>query len=141
MALMREQQKRKAQGLMQKALVESVGVQAMPIEAMVDREEESQDSLLAQVRSLQERALAGLTKAEAEGDLRAIPALLRECRSNIELIGRLIGQLQGTTVNVAVVGGDGGGLLRARLEALIAGARQPVVPVIATEVVEVKEGA
>ena len=62
------------------------------------------DDLLAQVQDLQRRALAILTKAERSGDLRVALQAIREARSNLELLARLLGELQeGQTVNVLVM--------------------------------------
>ncbi|MHB0874510.1 MAG: hypothetical protein ACYC5O_00555 [Anaerolineae bacterium] len=61
------------------------------------------DDLLAQVRDLQGKALGILAKAEAAGDLRAALAAIREARGNLELLAKLLGELQdGATVNVLV---------------------------------------
>jgi hypothetical protein len=59
------------------------------------------DGLLEQVRDLQGRALAILGKAEAAGDLRAALGAIRECRSNLELIGEVTRELdRAGTVNL-----------------------------------------
>ena len=61
------------------------------------------DDLLSQVRSLQARALAILAKAEEAGDLRTALGAIREARGNLELLARLLGELDDTpTVNVLV---------------------------------------
>ncbi len=61
------------------------------------------DDLLAQVRDLQSRALAILDTAEAAGELRTALAAIREARGNLELLARLLGELQeGATVNLLV---------------------------------------
>lgn len=61
------------------------------------------DDLLGQVRALQGRALTILDKAEAAGDLRTALTAIREARGNLELLARLLGELQeGATVNVLV---------------------------------------
>lgn len=60
------------------------------------------DNLLGQVQTLQERAMRILTEAEDSGDLRIALQALREARGNIELIAKLMGQLnESVTVNVA----------------------------------------
>ena len=51
------------------------------------------DDLLQQVRDLQGRALAILGKAEAAGDLRTALGAIREARSNLELLAKLLGEL------------------------------------------------
>ena len=60
------------------------------------------DNLLDQVRELQGRALAILGKAAA-GDLRTALGAIREARGNLELLAKLLGELQDNhTVNVLV---------------------------------------
>ena len=51
------------------------------------------DDLLQQVRDLQDRALAILGKAEAAGDLRTALGAIREARGNLELLAKLLGEL------------------------------------------------
>ena len=51
------------------------------------------DSLLAQVKALQARALGLLDKAEAAGDLRAATGAIREARATMELVAKLVGEL------------------------------------------------
>lgn len=51
------------------------------------------DSLLAQVRDLQAKALRILARAERAGELRTALAAIREARGNIELLGKLAGEL------------------------------------------------
>jgi len=59
------------------------------------------DDLLAQVRTLQAKALAILARAERGGDLRSALGAIREARGNLELLARLLGELQeGATINV-----------------------------------------
>lgn len=59
------------------------------------------DALLSQVRELQARALAILAAAEKAKDGRLALQAIREARGNLELLGRLAGELQaGVTVNV-----------------------------------------
>jgi hypothetical protein len=61
------------------------------------------DNLLGQVKSLQARALTILDKAEASGDLRTALSAIREARGNLELLAKLLGELQQEgTVNVLV---------------------------------------
>ena len=69
-----------------------------------DAEEITQaDTLLEQVRSLQTRALSILDRADESGDLKTALAAIREARSNLELLGKLAGELQQEgTVNVTV---------------------------------------
>jgi hypothetical protein len=59
-----------------------------------DAEEVAQaGDLLAQVRSLQRRALAILDTAEQEGDLKVALRGTREARGNLELLSKLLGEL------------------------------------------------
>ncbi len=61
------------------------------------------DDLLGQVRALQGRAMTILDKAEAAGDLRTALTAIREARGNLELLARLLGELQeGATINVLI---------------------------------------
>jgi hypothetical protein len=50
--------------------------------------------LLAQLRDLQGHALRVLDQAEQSGDLRAAVAAIREARGCVELLAKLVGQLQ-----------------------------------------------
>jgi hypothetical protein len=59
------------------------------------------DDLLAQVRGLQAKAERILSQAEAEGKLALALQAVREARGCVELLGKLMGALEGrTTVNV-----------------------------------------
>ena len=59
--------------------------------------------LLSQVRYLQARALSILDQAEEAGDLKVALAAIREARGNLELLAKLLGQLQQEgTVNVLI---------------------------------------
>lgn len=61
------------------------------------------DDLLAQVRGLQERTLAILTRAELSGEGRLALSAIAEARRNLELLGKLAGELQQEgTVNITV---------------------------------------
>ena len=61
------------------------------------------DDLLAQVRSLQGRALAILDRAEKAGDLRTALGAIREARGNLELLAKLLGELNDAPqVNILV---------------------------------------
>jgi hypothetical protein len=61
------------------------------------------DNLLEQVRSLQTRALSILDRADATGDLRTALSAIREARGNLELLGKLAGELQQEgTINITV---------------------------------------
>jgi len=61
------------------------------------------DDLLSQVQNLQARTLAILQTAEAQDDLRTALAAIREARGNLELLGKLAGQLHDQEVKVAVL--------------------------------------
>ncbi len=69
-----------------------------------DAEEMTQaDTLLEQVRNLQTRALSILDRADDSGDLKTALAAIREARSNLELLGKLAGELQQEgTINLVV---------------------------------------
>jgi hypothetical protein len=61
------------------------------------------DSLLEQVSALHRRTLAILGRAEVEGEHKLALAAIREARSNLELLGKLMGELnEQTTINVLV---------------------------------------
>jgi hypothetical protein len=51
------------------------------------------DDLLASVRGLQGRALSILGKAEEAGELRTALSAIREARGNLELLAKLLGEL------------------------------------------------
>jgi hypothetical protein len=50
--------------------------------------------LVSQARDLQERTLASLRQAQADGDLRAVFTGIRAARGNLELLARLLGRLE-----------------------------------------------
>lgn len=52
------------------------------------------DNLLHQVGDLQRRALAILDKAEETGELRTALSAIREVRGNLELLAKLLGELE-----------------------------------------------
>src|SRR5215212_11234385 len=61
------------------------------------------DSLLEQVRDLQYKALGILNKAEEAGELRTALGAIREARGNLELLAKLLGELdERPQVNVLV---------------------------------------
>jgi hypothetical protein len=61
------------------------------------------DDLLSQVRSLQARTLAILEAAEVSGENRTALAAIGEARRNLELLGRLAGELdERPVVNVLI---------------------------------------
>jgi hypothetical protein len=62
------------------------------------------DDLLAQVRDLQARTLAILQAAESTRQHRTALSAIREARSNLELLAKLLGELdEQPTVNIALV--------------------------------------
>ncbi len=61
------------------------------------------DTLLEQVRDLQRRALEILDKAEEAGELRTALGAIREARGNLELLAKLLGELdERPVVNLSV---------------------------------------
>jgi|SRR5215204_2741418 len=61
--------------------------------------------LLSQVRDLQGRTLSILTASEEAGELRTALAAIREARGNLELLAKLLGELdESPRVNVLVSG-------------------------------------
>ncbi len=61
------------------------------------------DDLLDQVRGLQDRALTILGKAENAGELRTALGAIREARGNLELLAKLLGELdERPQVNILV---------------------------------------
>jgi hypothetical protein len=78
----------------------------LPVKLTKAREAEEvaqADDLLSQVRDLQARALAILDKAEAAGELRTALSAIREARGNLELLAKLLGELdERPQVNVLV---------------------------------------
>ena len=61
------------------------------------------DDLLEQVNALRSRAFGILTQAEETGELRTALAAIREARGCLELLARLLGELQdGAQVNISV---------------------------------------
>ena len=56
------------------------------------------DSLLDQVGDLQRRALAILDTAEAAGELKTALSAIREARGNLELLAKLLGELDESPV-------------------------------------------
>jgi len=69
-----------------------------------DKQEEARgENLLKQLLDLQTRTLALLTEAEQNGDRRTRLGAIREARSNLELIGRFLGELKGGETNINLV--------------------------------------
>jgi hypothetical protein len=62
------------------------------------------DELLGRVESLQARTLAVLQAAEETGELRTALSAIREARSNLELLAKLVGELdERPQVNIVLV--------------------------------------
>ena len=58
--------------------------------------------MLSQVKHLQTRALTILDKAEGAGELRTALGAIREARGNLELLAKLLGELDERPVNVII---------------------------------------
>ena len=63
------------------------------MKAREDEEVAQADHLLEQVRNLQAHALNILERAEKAGDLRTALAAIYQARGNLELLGKLAGEL------------------------------------------------
>ena len=63
------------------------------VKAQEAREVARADDLLDEVRSLQARALTILDRAERVGDLRTALRAIKEARGNLELLAKLMGQI------------------------------------------------
>ena len=61
------------------------------------------DDLLGQVRDLQSRTLTILAAAEGAKDLKLALQAIGQARGNLELLGKLAGELQAPVVNVLVM--------------------------------------
>ncbi len=62
------------------------------------------DALLAQVVDLRDKALGILKKAEGTNELQTAISAIREARANVELLGKLAGQLMDApTINVILM--------------------------------------
>jgi hypothetical protein len=74
------------------------------VKAQEAQEVANADDLLEEVRSLQARALTILGRAEGVGDLRTALGAIREARSNLELLAKLVGELdERPQVNVVLI--------------------------------------
>jgi hypothetical protein len=62
-------------------------------QAVQDRQEESGQSILEQVRAIQDRTINTLKVAEAAKDQNMTLKAIAECRKNLELLARLAGDL------------------------------------------------
>jgi hypothetical protein len=76
------------------------------------------DSLLGQVRALQRRVLDILDKAEEAGELRTALSAIREARGNLELLAKLLGELDERPVTNVLVSAEWVTLRTAMMEAL-----------------------
>ena len=73
------------------------------VKAQEAQEVANADDLLEVVRNLQSRALTILGRAEGVGDLRTALGAIREARGNLELLAKLVGELdERPQINVLV---------------------------------------
>ena len=76
------------------------------------------DDLLTQMRDLQRRALDILDKAEADGELGTALSAMREARGNLELLAKLLGELDEPPVTNVLVSSEWVSVRTAMMEAL-----------------------
>jgi hypothetical protein len=76
------------------------------VKAAEKREDIRGDRLLDQLVDLHTRTLALLAEAEQDGDRRTRLGAMREARSNLELIGRFLGELKGSETKILNVSLD-----------------------------------
>jgi len=88
------------------------------VKAQAAQEVAHADDLLAQVRSLQDRALAILGTAEQDGDFKVALGAIREARGNLELLAKLLGELDDRPVVNILVAPEWLGMRAALLGAL-----------------------
>jgi hypothetical protein len=93
------------------------------------------DNLLDQVKGLQSRAYGILDRAEETGELRTALSAIREARGNLELLAKLLGELDERPVVNVLVSPEW-----LELRAVIVGALEPH-PEALTAVVGALEGA
>jgi hypothetical protein len=91
---------------------------AKPVMAQATEEVAQADDLLSQVRDLQRRALDILDKAEADGELRTALSAMREARGNLELLAKLLGELDEPPVTNVLVSSEWVSVRTAMMEAL-----------------------
>ena len=77
------------------------------------------DDLLSQVRYLQDRTLAILTTSEDAGELRTALAAIREARGNLELLAKLLGELDDAPKVNILVSAEWVTIRAAMMEALV----------------------
>jgi hypothetical protein len=70
------------------------------------------------MRDLQRRALDILDKAEADGELRTALSAMREARGNLELLAKLLGELDEPPVTNVLVSSEWVSVRTAMIEAL-----------------------
>jgi hypothetical protein len=86
--------------------------------AQANEEVAQADDLLTQMRDLQRRALDILDKAEADGELRTALSAMREARGNLELLAKLLGELDEPPVTNVLVSSEWVSVRTAMMEAL-----------------------
>lgn len=110
------------------------------VKAQALQERETADQLLARVEAIHEKAWDLVSKAEAKGSFQPAVGALKEARSCLELIGKLLGELKtGTTVNI-MYNPEFIQVRHVITEALqpYPEARQAVVKALETEVIDVE---
>ncbi len=74
------------------------------LERAAKKQEEARgDRLLNQLLDLQRRTMELLAEAEQDGDRHIRLGAIREARSNLELIGRFLGELSGGETNINLI--------------------------------------
>ncbi len=75
----------------------------LPVKLVMAQEVAEADDLLGQVRDIHARTLAILEAVESTGEHRTALAAIREARSNLELLAKLIGELdESPKVNILI---------------------------------------
>lgn len=74
------------------------------VQAKESKSEERGQTLLEQVRWLQQTTLKALETAERDDDTRCLLAAVKEARGNLELLGKLTGELATGPTAVAIAG-------------------------------------
>jgi hypothetical protein len=74
------------------------------LEKAAEKQEQARgDRMLNQLFDLQRRTMELLAEAERDGDRRTRLGSIREARSNLELIGRFLGELSGGETNINLI--------------------------------------
>jgi hypothetical protein len=73
------------------------------VKAHEARETAQADNLLRQVKGLQAKTLQTLLEAEKQGDLRLVLLAVAQARANLELLARLVGELESQPQIVVVL--------------------------------------